>query len=470
MSFVPSLRKIPDPLKSSKLLPALGKKEVELTTNSQLPTQPPNQKIQDLEIQDRDKTQELLGFLGFGLRSFNNLNQFLELVPIFASRVNDADGSLLIIFKPDGQVILESLQCSEHTTHIKSQQLRRRLEHEIQLLSSVEVLDQVVHHALGSIAKLFHTQILIKNTVIGRLYVFSYEQNYSWNNTRQKLMRLIADQAAVAIENNTLAAELLKKERQDRELEIGAEIQRQLLPRNCPNIQGVQVAAKCLTADRVGGDYYDFIPIKKGDRWGVVVGDVMGKGVPAGLIMTMTRGMLRAEVLNGHSPGIILEHLNQIMFDDLEKSHRFVTMFYSEYDPQHQVLYFSNAAHLPALLWRQQTATIHSLDTLGSIIGLEAGSKYAEDSIQLYAGDVVIYYTDGFTEAANTKGDRFDEENLRFYLNQACLKTQQNPSLLNINYPQFILDYIFEKLQNFIGKETSYGDDMTLIVLQVQKN
>jgi len=472
MSFVPSLRKIPDPLKSSKLSPALGKKEAESMPNS--PLQSSNPEIRDpkkLDVPDRDKTQELLGFLGFGLRSFNNLNQFLELVPLFASRVNDADGSLLIIFKPDGQVILESLQCSEHTPHIKSQQLRRRLEQEIQLLSSsVEVLDQVVHHALGSLAKLFHTQILIKNTVIGRLYVFSYDQNYGWNSTKQKLMRLIADQAAVAIENNALATELLKKERQDRELEIGAEIQRQLLPRSYPNIQGVQVAAKCLTADRVGGDYYDFIPIKKGDRWGVVVGDVMGKGVPAGLIMTMTRGMLRAEVLNGHSPGIILEHLNQIMFDDLEKSHRFVTMFYSEYDPKEQVLYFSNAAHLPALLWRSQTATIHSLDTLGSIIGLEAGSKYAEDSIQLYVGDVVIYYTDGFTEAANTKGDRFDEENLRFYLNQACLKTQQNRSLLNINYPQFILDYIFEKLQNFIGKETSYGDDMTLIVLQVQKN
>jgi phosphoserine phosphatase RsbU/P len=201
--------------------------------------------------------------------------------------------------------------------------------------------------------------------------------------------------------------------------------------------------------------------------------DVMGKGVPAGLIMTMTRGMLRAEVLNGHSPGVILEHLNQIMFDDLEKSHRFVTMFYSEYDPKQQILSFSNAAHLPALLWRSQSSTIYSLDTLGAIIGLEAGSKYAEGNVQLYEGDVVIYYTDGFTEAANTKGDRFDEENLRFYLNQACQKinqSNQSPKSADINYPQFILDYIFEKLQNFIGKEAIYSDDMTLIVLQVQKN
>ncbi len=459
MSFIPSLRKNPNPLTSSKLLPGVGKKEVELKQDSP----------------EQDKTQELLGFMGFGLRSFNNLNQFLELIPLFASRINDADGSILIIFKPDGQARLESLQCNDHSSiHIKSQQLRRRLEQEIQLLSnSVEVLDRVIQHALGAIAKLFHTQILIKNAVAGRLYVFSYDQQYSWNNTRQKLLRLVADQAGVAIENNALASELIKKERQDRELEIGAEIQRQLLPRNCPNIQGLQLAAKCLTASRVGGDYYDFIPIQNGDRWSIVVGDVMGKGVPAGLIMTMTRGMLRAEVLNGHSPGMILEHLNQIMFDDLEKSHRFVTMFYSEYDPKNQVLSFSNAAHLPALIWRSQSSTIHSLDTLGAIIGLEAGSKYAEDSVQLCDGDVVMYYTDGFTEAANTKGDRFDEENLRFYLNQACQDTYQKPDQNQksepINNPQFILDYIFAKLQNFIGKEATHSDDMTLIVLQVQK-
>ncbi|AFY73616.1 serine phosphatase RsbU, regulator of sigma subunit [Synechococcus sp. PCC 7502] len=451
MSFIPSLRKTPDPQKTPTLLATTGKNEAETK-------------------QEQEQIQELLGFLGFGLRSFNNLNQFLEVVPLFASRVNNADGSLLIIFKPDGQARLESLQYNEQVSNqVKFQHLRRRLEQEIQSLSgSVEVLDRVVQHALGSVVKLFYTQILIKNAVVGRLYVFSYDQNYTWNTTRQKLLRLVADQAAVAIENNTLATELIKKERQDRELEIGAEIQRQLLPKNCPHIQGLQLAARCLTASRVGGDYYDFIPIQKGKRWSIVVGDVMGKGVPAGLIMTMTRGMLRAEVLNGHSPGMILEHLNQIMFDDLDKSHRFVTMFYSEYDPKKQVLSYSNAAHLPALLWRSQNSSICSLDTLGAIIGLEPGSRYDERNVQLYAGDVVIYYTDGFTEAANTKGDRFDEENLRFYLNQACQKISKDYKPETNNYPQLILDYIFEKLENFIGKESTYSDDMTLIVLQVQ--
>ncbi len=428
--------------------------------------------------QEQNKIQELLSSLGYALRSFSNLHQFLELIPLIASRVNDADGAILIVFKSNGQVNLESLHCSDYASTnglaiVKPQQLRRTLEQEIQhvLASSVDILDQLVNRALGIGANVFSTPILVKNFIHGRLYVFSYKPDYTWSPNRQQLIRLVADQAAVGIENNALAAELLKKERQDRELEIGAEIQRQLLPRNCPEIHGAKLAAKCLTADRVGGDYYDFIPVSKSTSlpdgcWSIVIGDVMGKGVPAGLIMTMTRGMLRAEVLNGHSPGKILEHLNQIMYDDLEKSHRFVTMFYSEYDPKTQILSYSNAAHLPALLRRSQTKTIHSLDTLGALIGLEAGSIYDQNHVQLYPGDIVIYYTDGFTEAANTMGDRFDEENLRLYLQKACQKCDQITD--SSNCPQGILDFIYEGVQSFIGQGRSHSDDMTLIVMQIE--
>jgi len=465
MTLLPPLRKVPQPAGAPKLeASTLMIKDV--------------RELFGQLSQEQNKIQELLSSLGYALRSFSNLHQFLELIPLIASRVNDADGAILIVFKPNGQVNLESLHCSDYAANglavVKPQQLRRTLEQEIQhvLASSIEILDQLVNRALGIGANVFSTPILVKNFVQGRLYVFSHKPDYAWNPNRQQLIRLVADQAAVGIENNALAAELLKKERQDRELEIGAEIQSQLLPRQCPTIQGAKLAAKCLTADRVGGDYYDFIPVSKSvalpqdRRWSIVIGDVMGKGVPAGLIMTMTRGMLRAEVLNGHSPSKILEHLNQIMYDDLEKSHRFVTMFYSEYDPKTQILFYSNAAHLPALLWRSRTQTIHSLDTLGALIGLEAGSIYDQNHVQLYPGDIVIYYTDGFTEAANTMGDRFDEENLRLYLQKACQKYAKNSDR---NCPQGILDFIYDGVQSFIGQGRSHSDDMTLIVMQIEK-
>jgi phosphoserine phosphatase RsbU/P len=256
-----------------------------------------------------------------------------------------------------------------------------------------------------------------------------------------------------------------------------------LLPRCCPTIPGVDIAARCETASRVGGDYYDFIPadydpigkenegeyppslmqnlkskINKG-RWSIAIGDVMGKGVPAGLLMTMTRGMLRAEVLNRHSPSRILQHLNRVMHADLENSHRFVTLFYSEYDPKTRILSYSNAAHHPPLLWRSATNSIVRLDTLeGMLIGLDADSRYQEAQVQLQPGDTIIYYTDGFTDAANQRGDRFDEENLSAAFQWACQNYQESEQ---------ILSYLFDRVQQFIGVGNRNEDDMTLVVLKI---
>lgn len=442
---------------------------------------------------EQTKTQDLLSSLGFALRSFTNLNQFLELVPLMASRVTDADGGALIIFRSNGQMRLERIHCSDETS---CQDLRRILEDSVQGLSLdqgqrletaqlMSFLDDRLAQRLNPQIQVFGTAVLSKNLERGRLYVFSYSPNYAWTDARQKLVRLVADQTAVAIENDELTAELRQKERLDRELEIGAEIQRQLLPRHCPQINGLDIAARCQTANRVGGDYYDFIPlypdrflnippgilrspVRTGQsepvRWGITIGDVMGKGVPAGLIMTMLRGMLRAEVLNGHTPAKILQHLNHVMYTDLENSNRFVTLFYSEYDPSTQILSYSNAAHNPPLLWQRETGRIHRLDAMGMLIGLDAQSQYEDARVQLESGDVVIYYTDGFTDAVNAEGDRYDEEKLIQLCHWACQHCEDARS---------ILDFLFVQIQQFIGQDIHgenhhYDDDMTLLVLQVQ--
>jgi len=433
---------------------------------------------------EQHKIQDLLSSLGFALRSFNNLNQFLELIPLMASRVTDCDGGALFLFKPNGQVRLERLHCQDgqwgqdirRTMESVSRQLTTSLasassEGAVAISSNtISNLDRQLSHQLGADIQLFGTAILVKNAERGRLYVFSRDPQYTWTETRQKLVRLVADQTAVAIENDELTVELRKKERLDRELEIGAEIQLRLLPRHCPRVYGMALAARCKTASRVGGDYYDFIPAsydqirskKEGaselGKWSVAIGDVMGKGVPAGLIMTMTRGMLRAEVLNGHSPARILQHLNRVMYADLENSNRFVTLFYSEYDPQTRILAYSNAAHNPPLLWQAASQSIKRLDTPGMLIGLDADTQYQDAQIQLQSGDTLIYYTDGFTDAANQNGERFDEENFTQAFEWACQHCDE---------PQAILEYLFGRVQAFIGADNRNSDDMTLIVMQI---
>ena len=425
---------------------------------------------------EQNKIQDLLSSLGFALRSFNNLNQFLELIPLMATRVTDADGSALFLYKPNGQVRLEQLHWQDSR---QRKNIRKALEiassqitlvpNSVPLATSTGILDDQMHRYLGPDVQIFGTAILVKHTERGWLYVLSRDPEYSWTETRQKLVRLVADQTAVAIENDELAVELRKKERLDQELEIGAEIQRRLLPRQCPTIPGVVLAARCKPANRVGGDYYDFIPtnhqlplnIKSNPEdvsWGLVIGDVMGKGVPAGLIMTMMRGMLRGEVLHGNSPAGILQNLNQVMFADLENSHRFVTLFYSEYNPKTRILAYSNAAHNPPLWWHAATKNVTRLDTLGMLIGLDVNSQYEDAQAQLEPGDTIIYYTDGLTDAAAAGGDRFDEDNFITSFSSACRYC---------NGPQEIVDYLFDQVQQFIGPDKQNTDDMTLVVLQI---
>ncbi|BAQ64941.1 GAF domain-containing SpoIIE family protein phosphatase [Geminocystis sp. NIES-3709] len=439
---------------------------------------------------EQNKIQNLLSSLSFALRSFNNLNQFLELTPLMVARVTDADGGALILYGKNNNIKLEQIYCQNNQYRDKIfssfegvvediNSYQKQLEKDINSLPHIDSFSSFVQdkfeEKLSLFLNIFSTPILIKNTERGRLYIFSQDSEYLWTQTRKKLAQLVADQTAVAIANHELTVELRSKERQDRELEIASEIQSRLLPRKCPIIKGLQIAAKCETANRVGGDYYDFIPVNYDqwsensaqianapcEPWSIVIGDVMGKGVPAGLIMTMTRGMLRAEVLNRHSPARVLEHLNRVMYADLENSHRFVTLFYSEYDPQSQILRYANAAHNPPLLWREREKKILRLDTEGMLIGLQSNSEYKDKCINLELNDIILYYTDGLTDAVNQNNQRFEEDNLHISFDYACQ---------NYDCADDILHHIFREIQNFIGVGHKNTDDMTLIVVKFDPN
>lgn len=438
---------------------------------------------------EQNKIQDLLSSLSFALRSFNNLNQFLELTPLMLARVTDAEGAVLILFynRDHGQEVrLEQVYCHNSTWQ---REIRRHFQQAVDYINSYireshhnpqqypppesfpSFVEEQIQRQLSGLFPVYSVPIIIKNVERGSFYVFSQDGEYCWTQTRRKLAQLVADQTAVAIANHELTEELRSKERQDRELEIASLIQRRLLPRKCPKIKGLEVAARCQTANRVGGDYYDFIPANYDqwdettsssknapcEPWSIVIGDVMGKGVPAGLIMTMTRGMLRAEVLNRHSPSRVLEHLNRVMYADLENSHRFVTLFYSEYDPRTHILRYANAAHNPPLLWREGRDDIILLDTEGMLIGLEPNSHYQEDCLQLQPNDTILYYTDGITDAVNSKNQRFDEDKLIETFRYACE---------HFTTAEQILQYLFDTVEQFIGVGNKNNDDITLVVVR----
>jgi len=146
------------------------------------------------------------------------------------------------------------------------------------------------------------------------------------------------------------------------------------------------------------------------------------------------------------------------MRTDLESSNRFVTLFCAQYDPRTQVLSYGNAAHNPPLLWQAATGQVVRLDADGMLLGLDMDTHYQENQVQLQPGDTVIYYTDGFTEAADRSGQRFDEDNLIESFSWACR---------NLPSSEEILDYLFGMLQRFVGSDRSAEDDTTLVVMRV---
>ena len=428
------------------------------------------QLIDSLNREQR-RNQELLASLGFALRSFTNLSRFLELVPLLTARLVEAEGAVLLTFRSDGGLWREQLHCSSQS---RSGELLRQLaglqDSDLDRDAGDEAmatrLDQLVRRQLGDV-QLFGTSVVAKNRQRGRLYVFSGDPQFSWSEVRRRHVQLVADQTAVAIENELLLEEMRRHERLDQQLSIGGEIQSQLLPSRCPVIEGVELAARCRPAFQVGGDYFDFIPTRpqllgkrrEQGRWALVMGDVMGKGIPAGLLMTLLRGMLRAEVLTGLPPDRILHDLNELAQEDLAQSNRFVTLFYSELDPVTRVLRFSNAAHNPPLIWRRQRHSVERLDAPGLLIGLQPDADYGCEQVQLEPGDVLLYYTDGVTEASGVGGERFDEERLMRALLAIC-KTVPDA--------QGILDQLFARLDRFVGPGRQLEDDASMVVLKVR--
>ena len=419
---------------------------------------------------EQRRNQDLLVSLAFAQRSFTNLHRFLELVPVVAARLVGVEGALLVPFQSDGRLWRDQLQAIPEEG---SQELLRRLGafeagHSAGFGTDddqLQVMDRLVQRLCPG-AGMFATSVVARGRCRGRLYVYEPSGDLVWTDVHRRHVQLVADLAGVAIENDQMLQEARRHERVDRQLSIGAEIQAQLLPDHCPVIEGVELAARCRPAFQVGGDYYDFIPTRpeligrrrERGRWALVMGDVMGKGVPAGLLMTMLRGMLRAEVLSGLPPDRILHDLNQLAQEDLAQSHRFVTLFYSDFDPRTRRLRYANAAHNPPLLWRAERRSISRLDAAGLLIGLQPEADYGLGEVRLDPGDVLLYYTDGVTEAPGLTGDRFDEARLIRSLDSACRSGQGS---------QGILDTLFERLDRFVGADRHLEDDASMVVLKV---
>jgi HAMP domain-containing protein len=251
-----------------------------------------------------------------------------------------------------------------------------------------------------------------------------------------------------------LARTTAERERLVRELEIARDIQRNFLPATWPKIAGVDLAAMNLPARHVGGDFYDFIPLADG-RLGLVVADVSDKGVPAALFMALSRSLIRAYSMDSPDVLTALKQANAFISVDNE-SMMFVTLFYAVLDPHTMRLSYINAGHNPPMLVGRDSSRLVMLEAKGIALGVIEDISLEEHEVQLEAGDVLVLYTDGVTEAMNVNRELFGEQRL-----QSVVAENLHLSA------EALMRTINEKVELFTHGEPQ-SDDITLMVAKVK--
>jgi len=237
------------------------------------------------------------------------------------------------------------------------------------------------------------------------------------------------------------------------ELELSQVVQRGLLPRDLPLIDGMNIAAFSRPAQIIGGDYFDFVKFKDGTH-GIVMADVSGHGVSAGMFMSSLQTAFHTLVPDADSPLSVLERINRLYIHNINFT-TFVTTFLGKYDPQTRVMSYANAGHNSAYLCRMTTNEEFWLRPTGPAIGLMEKFNLYKQDIKLESGDILLLYTDGITEAADHQGLLWGEDRLADIIRESIDLTAEQ---------------IIQKILKTLAEHTNgqpFVDDVTLVVSRV---
>jgi sigma-B regulation protein RsbU (phosphoserine phosphatase) len=283
------------------------------------------------------------------------------------------------------------------------------------------------------------------------------EEPYSPNDLR--LLKSVAAQTGLALENSRLteaiAHEAAQKERLNRELEIAREVQERLFPQELPPTEGLDYTGACRPALGVGGDYYDFLELSEGN-FGIAIGDVSGKGIGASLMMASLQASLRGQAIHcGSDLAALMKHVNTLVYE-ASTSNRYATFFYAQLNIKSRKLIYVNAGHNPPFVLRKNGEVLR-LEEGGVVVGMLPTMfvNYAQGEVQLEAGDLVVGYTDGISEAMNPAEEEWGEDAM---LDELKIVYDQ-PS-------EEILTHIVACADGFANGAKQH-DDMTMIIVKI---
>jgi len=272
------------------------------------------------------------------------------------------------------------------------------------------------------------------------------------------LLKTVLNQSAIALENAYLFNENLQKGRMEEELKIAHDIQMGMLPEKPPEVKGLQLAARTMPAREVGGDFYDFVEFSgngSGGQVGIIIADVSGKGVSAGLLMAGARSTYRVLLDNRPSVQDAMVLANQRLKRDIRKG-MFIALLYAMFEKDGRILTFANAGQTqPVLLQPGADPTLVESEGDTFPLGIVADCDYQASTLSLVDGSVVVFYTDGVVEAMNASGELYGFERL-------LESVREGRGLAATS----LLDKLFDDVARFVGG-TEQHDDITIIVARV---
>lgn len=294
--------------------------------------------------------------------------------------------------------------------------------------------------------------LISQGELVGVLNLGPRLSEHDYSSDDRELLNRLATHAAPTLRAAQLVrkqqAQARERERLEQEMRVARLIQQAFLPKELPSLPGWQVAAYYQPARAVGGDFYDFLPLEDG-RLGIVIGDVTDKGIPAALLMTTTRSILRSVAQREMSPGQVLAQTNNLLCPDMPPK-MFVTCLYAILDPATGQLNYANAGHDQP--YQRHTNHVCELWATGMPLGLMPDMTYEEKETTLACGESVLFYSDGLVEAHNPARAMFGF-----------------PRLVNLlaepRDASSLIDVLLAQLAEFTGPSWEQEDDVTLVTL-----
>ncbi len=336
------------------------------------------------------------------------LNELFPVILDLAIQAVNAQRGVLLLLEGDtlvarahkGDGFRISTAVRDRVINEKSSILVRDAQLDDAFKGRMSIVEQKVHTMMAA-------PLQAKERIIGLIYLDSPFIIREFTKDDLSLLTVMANVAAIRIENARLAEVEAAERIMKRDLDQAADIQGRMLPDHAPIVHGAELAGFNLPCRTVGGDYYDFFPYPDG-KVGLTLGDVSGKGMPASLMMAELHARVQVLAEDPGDLGAFMVRLNKATSAKCP-SNRFVTFFFCVLDPATGALSYANAGHNPPILVRAD-GTAEMLEGGGPVLGILATAPYSEMNANLNSGDMLVLYSDGVTEANNPAFDEFDEE------------------------------------------------------------